>query len=138
MKGLGWLKIIVLVLTMFCAPLVMTGCKSVATATFKGSSITGATVEAAMLAWNDHLGKEKAKGTPVPLSDELKVKHAFVAYQNAINAVFDAGIAYSEAKRLNSPDLSREQQLVIQATSVLGASMANVIELLAGFGIKVN
>lgn len=120
------------------APVVLTGCKSVEKTTYRVTGVTAATVDKAMLGWGDYVAQQQLRGTPVPLSDELKVKKAFQQYQLALKAVTDAGLEYSTIKQSGSDaGLPAAQAALNSAAAILGASMSELVDLIASFGIPV-
>jgi hypothetical protein len=120
------------------SPLI-TGCKSVEKTSYTAASVTAATVDRAIQGWSAYVTQQKQLGTPVPLSDELKVKQAWQRYQNALGAVTGAGYEYSRVQEAGiTESLPIAQAALTNASAALGGAMADLVELIASFGLKVN
>lgn len=138
-KLISYLTIIAATALLIAGPIVfVSGCASAERATFKAAGITGVTAEKAIMAWGDYVAQQKQLGTPVSLEQELRVKHAWDSYQLALKTVTDAGIAYSRQRTSPNPaDVSSAEATLNAAAAVLSASIGDLIELIASFGVKV-
>jgi len=133
-----YLNLLIAIVAIGLVPATMTGCANLEKTAFKATGVTESVGDKAIRAWDDYIVQQKAKGTPVALSDEVRVKQAYEAYLRAGLAVTDAGLAYSRVK--NSPNqagLPAAQQAVNQASAALGASIAGLLDLLSSLGLKV-
>jgi hypothetical protein len=124
---------------LIAGPPLLTGCKSVEKASYTATGITAATVDRAIQGWSAYVTQQKQLGTPVPLADELKVKQAWNRYQNALGAVTGAGYEYSRVQEAGiTESLPVAQAALTNASAALGGAMADLVELIASFGLKVN
>lgn len=116
-------------------PVILTGCTSVNKAAFVSTGSIAVTVEAARQGFDDYLAAQKAKGTPVPLDIQRKVRDVWNQYQAALKTVTDAGKAYHDAvvAGLDTADYKAKLNL---ALAELGVVSGNFISVVQSLGIK--
>lgn len=141
MKKLNFGKLVAILFAAFlcfCA-VTLPGCTSTTQrVSYKATSASATVVDTAMKVWGDYVAYQKAKGTPVPLSQEVQVKQAYQKYVTALNGVTKAGYTLALSMiATNSPEYSSAQQAVNTATAVMAATISDLISLLNQFGVKV-
>jgi hypothetical protein len=122
------------------------GCGSMNKTAYRATSATQATVEQALGAWNDYVGKEKARADTLTIEDQAQalihlrakeelVKSAYERYQVSAAAVAVTGAAYSRAKE-NGTGVDDAKAKFDLAVSVAGAGYAELLNVLNQFGVK--
>jgi hypothetical protein len=123
---------------LIAGPPLLTGCRSVEKTSYTTTGITAATVDRAIQGWSAYVTQQKQLGTPVPLADELKVKQAWQRYQHALGVATGAGFEYSRVQEEGLTDaMPAAQAALSNAAAALGGAMADLVELIASFGVPV-
>lgn len=107
---------------------ILIGCSTGAQqTTYRTSSITHASVRAAMGGWNQYVAAGKAT-----IQDEQKVKAAYEKYRQAQLAVINIAQSYGRVGQID-PTTQDQFQAALDAS---GKALAELLGLLNTFGIK--
>lgn len=109
----------------------LTGCQTAEKAAYTVTSASYTTVDSAMQAWGAYVSQYHPG-----VAMEQKVKAVYEQYQASARAVADAGLAYRKAVEAGGASAGVKASLD-QALAVASASLSNLVQVLATFGINL-
>lgn len=133
MKITRWLAIALLAVPLL---FVVPGCATANKAAYKGTQAASISGDIGLRVWADYVSAQKLKGTPVPLSQELQVKKAWNQFEDAKDAAFAAGVAYTRAKA-GGVDTTGFQSELNATLAAMAAAQSNFLTLIQSFGVKL-
>ena len=114
-----------------------TGCASANKTAYKATATVAISADAAMSAWGDYVAHQRATGKPVAVSVEIQVRDAYLKYQSISIVAADAGASYSRASAAKDPNAGAALQGLNTAMSIASACLADLVNLIQQFGVKL-
>ncbi len=108
------------------------GCQSANQSSYRATGTAVVTVDAAMQAWGSYVAKNHP-GT----ATEQKVADAYKKYQQSVNLVADAAIAFSKSKAANDTALPAAQANLNAVIAASATALSDLEGLIVSFGAKL-
>lgn len=132
MKAASKVAGVLLLSGLLAGSVVITGCQTTPTTTYKVSSGAHVTAKAALGAWNEYIATHD-----VSVETETKVRDAYRSYQSAQLIVLDAAIAIKDWQSAGGADNDALNAKFTQATTTAAQAFSDLLTLLINLGVKL-